>query len=46
MGEQESFIDATFAFAQGGGDGIGLIQHRKGAKIPAIVDRLTGCRSR
>ena len=37
--ERESFIDATFAFAKGGGDGIGPTRRGKGVKILAIVDR-------
>jgi len=37
--ERESFIDATFAFAKGGGDEIGPTKRGKGVKILAIVDR-------
>ena len=37
--ERESFIDATFASAKGGGDGIGNTRRGKGVKILAIVDR-------
>ena len=37
--ERESFIDATFASAKGGGDGIGPTRRGKGVKILAIVDR-------
>ena len=37
--ESESFIDATFASAKGGGDGIGKTRRGKGVKIMAIVDR-------
>lgn len=37
--ERESFIDATFASAQGGGAGIGPTRRGKGVKILAIVDR-------
>ena len=37
--ERESFIDATFASAKGGGDGIGKTRRGKGVKILAIVDR-------
>jgi transposase len=37
--ERESFIDATFAFAKGGGDAIGPTKRGKGVKILAIVDR-------
>ena len=37
--ERESFIDATFASAKGGGDGIGKTKRGKGVKIMAIVDR-------
>ncbi len=43
--ERESFIDATFAAAKGGGDAVGLTKRGKGVKILAIVDR-RGCRSR
>jgi transposase len=37
--ERESFIDATFASAKGGGDQIGKTKRGKGVKIMAIVDR-------
>jgi transposase len=37
--ERESFIDATFASAKGGGDEIGKTRRGKGVKILAIVDR-------
>ncbi|MGE3531652.1 MAG: IS5 family transposase [Steroidobacteraceae bacterium] len=37
--ERESFIDATFASAKGGGDEIGKTKRGKGVKIMAIVDR-------
>jgi transposase len=37
--ERESFIDATFASAKGGGDGIGPTKRGKGVKIMGIVDR-------
>ncbi|GIK88562.1 MAG: IS5 family transposase ISMac11 [Betaproteobacteria bacterium] len=37
--ERESFIDATFASAKGGGDAIGKTRRGKGVKILAIVDR-------
>lgn len=37
--ESESFIDATFASAKGGGDEIGKTKRAKGVKILAIVDR-------
>lgn len=37
--ERESYIDATFAFAKGGGDEIGPTKRGKGVKILAIVDR-------
>jgi transposase len=36
---RESFIDATFASAKGGGDAIGKTRRGKGVKILAIVDR-------
>lgn len=39
MDESESFIDATFASAKGGGDEIGKTKRGKGVKIMAIVDR-------
>jgi transposase len=37
--ESECYIDATFASAKGGGDGIGPTKRGKGVKILAIVDR-------
>ena len=37
--ERESFIDATFASAKGGGDGIGKTRRGKGVKILAMVER-------
>jgi transposase len=37
--ERESFIDATFAAAKGGGEGVGPTRRGKGVKILAIVDR-------
>jgi hypothetical protein len=37
--ERESFIDATFASAKGGGDGIGKTRRGNGVKMLAIVDR-------
>ena len=37
--ERERFIDATFAFAKGGGDEIGPTKRGKGVKILAIADR-------
>ena len=37
--ETESFIDATFASAKGGGQGIGKTKRGKGVKIMGIVDR-------
>jgi len=37
--ESESFIDATFASAKGGGDEVGKTKRGKGVKIMAIVDR-------
>jgi len=37
--ESESYIDATFASAKGGGDEIGKTKRGKGVKIMAIVDR-------
>jgi transposase len=37
--ERESFIDATFASARGGGEEIGKTKRGKGVKILAIVDR-------
>jgi transposase len=39
LDERESFIDATFGSAKGGGDGIGKTRRGKGVKILAIVDR-------
>jgi transposase len=39
MDETECFIDATFASAQGGGEGMGKTRRGKGVKILAIVDR-------
>ena len=37
--ERESFIDATFASAKGGGEEVGPTKRGKGCKIMAIVDR-------
>ena len=37
--EQESFIDAMFCAAKGGGHGIGKTKRGKGVKIMGIVDR-------
>jgi|SRR5208283_233263 len=37
--ESESFIDATFALAKSGGQGIGKTKRGKGVKIMGIVDR-------
>jgi transposase len=37
--ERESFIDATFAAAKGGGEAVGLTKRGQGMKILAIVDR-------
>ena len=37
--ESESYIDATFASAKGGGDETGKTRRGKGVKIMAIVDR-------
>ncbi len=37
--ERESFIDATFSPAKGGGDGIGPTKRGKDVKIMGIVDR-------
>ena len=37
--ERESFIDATFASARGGGTDIGKTKRGKGVKIMGIVDR-------
>jgi Transposase DDE domain len=39
LDEEESFIDATFAMAKGGGAGVGPTKRGKGLKIMAIVDR-------
>ena len=39
LDEEESFIDATFAMAKGGGAEIGPTKRGKGVKIMAIVDR-------
>ena len=39
LDQRESFIDATFASAKGGGEGIGKTRRGKGVKILAIVDR-------
>jgi transposase len=39
LDESESFIDATFASAKGGGEEIGKTKRGKGVKIMAIVDR-------
>ena len=39
LDEEESFIDATFAMAKGGGAEIGPTKRGKGIKIMAIVDR-------
>lgn len=39
LDETECFIDASFAAAKGGGDGIGKTKRGKGLKIMAIVDR-------
>ena len=39
LDEEESFIDATFAMAKGGGADIGPTKRGKGLKIMAIVDR-------
>src|SRR6201989_904347 len=39
LDEEESFIDATFAMAKGGGAEVGLTKRGKGMKIMAIVDR-------
>ena len=36
--ERESFIDASFASAKGGGEQIGKTKRGKGVKILAIVD--------
>ena len=37
--ERESFIDANFTAAKGGGEAVGLTKRGKGVKILAIVDR-------
>ncbi len=37
--ERESFIDATFAMAKGGGNEIGKTKRGKGVKIMGIVDK-------
>ena len=37
--ERESFIDAMFCSAKGGGDGVGKTKRGKGVKIMGIVDR-------
>ncbi|GIX27754.1 MAG: hypothetical protein KatS3mg123_1635 [Burkholderiales bacterium] len=37
--ERESFIDAAFASAKGGGEEVGKTKRGKGVKILAIVDR-------
>ncbi|MEX2050658.1 MAG: IS5 family transposase [Steroidobacteraceae bacterium] len=39
LDERESFIDASFTMAKGGGDEIGPTKRGKGVKIMAIVDR-------
>jgi transposase len=39
LDESECFIDATFASAKGGGEGVGPTKRGKGVKIMAIVDR-------
>ena len=39
LDEDESFIDANFAMAKGGGAEIGSARRGKGMKIMAIVDR-------
>ena len=39
LDEEESFVDATFAMAKGGGAEIGPTKRGKGMKIMAIVDR-------
>ncbi|MDH4084337.1 MAG: transposase [Nitrospira sp.] len=39
LDERESFIDATFAAAKGGGEAVGLTKRGKDVKILAIVDR-------
>jgi Putative transposase of IS4/5 family (DUF4096) len=35
---EQCFIDATFAPAKGGGEGVGLTKKGKGTKLPVIVD--------
>ena len=39
MDERESFIDAMFSSAKGGGDDVGKTKRGKGSKIMAIVDK-------
>lgn len=39
IGERASFIDATFASAKGGGEGVGKPRRGKGVKRLALVDR-------
>ena len=39
VNERESFIDATFVSAKGGGEEVGPMKRGKGCKIMAIVDR-------
>lgn len=39
LDERESFIDAPFVAAKGGGNGIGRTRRGKGVKILATVDR-------
>ena len=39
LDEEESFIDATFAMAKGGGAEIGPTKRGKGMKIMALADR-------
>ena len=39
LDEEDSFIDATFAMAKGGGADVGPTKRGKGLKIMAIVDR-------
>jgi transposase len=39
LDEEESFIDATFVMAKGGGADVGPTKRGKGLKIMAIVDR-------
>ncbi len=45
LDEEESFIDATFAMAKGGGAEVGPTTRGKGMKIMAIVDH-QACRCR